>query len=66
MNITPYKYIQKHRMDFAVQLLQKNNTISEVAELCGFTEVSSFSRAFKSHFGYYPTYIKKNSSFTNV
>ncbi len=50
-NISPHQYLLKKRMELAQQLLQaRHHSISEVALLCGFNDVYSFSKAFKKHF----------------
>lgn len=56
----PKKYIQKARMEKAEKLLCEGKiSIGEIAELCGFTSVYSFSRAFKTHTHKSPTEYKK-------
>lgn len=58
--ITPKKFVQKTRMENAVKLLSEgNNSMGEIAEMCGFTSIYSFSRAFKSYTGKSPTEYKK-------
>ena len=47
-------YIQKCKLLFAISLLKKGETEYEVAERCGFCEVSSLIRAFKRRFGVTP------------
>lgn len=57
---TPKKYVQKVRMENAVKLLSEdNNSMGDIAEMCGFTSVYSFSRAFKSYTHKSPTEYKK-------
>lgn len=53
-------YILKTRIDYAKQLLrQRTKNISEIADLTGYTDYRSFSRAFKNETGMSPTeYIK--------
>lgn len=50
---TPNNFLSRIRLEKAARLLQDNQKIpiSEVAFKCGFINVSSFSRAFKSYFG---------------
>jgi len=50
---TPNNFLSRIRLEKAAQLLQdnKNTAISEIAFLCGFGNLSSFSRAFKIFFG---------------
>ncbi|MFT4169698.1 MAG: AraC family transcriptional regulator [Dysgonomonas sp.] len=50
---TPNNFVSRIRLERAASLLQDStkDTISEIAFRCGFINVSSFSRAFKSFFG---------------
>lgn len=50
---TPNNFVSRIRLEKAASLLQDStkDTISEIAFRCGFINVSSFSRAFKSFFG---------------
>lgn len=52
------KYRNKKRMAFAKDLL-KTNSVSQVSELLGYQSVYSFSRAYKSYFGYAPSKAKE-------
>lgn len=54
MNMTPYQYIVRYRLNTAINLLRQNTyTVSEVAELVGYSSVSSFSHTFKKLYGIY-------------
>ncbi len=54
--ISPYQYILKKRMELAQQILKTNNySISETAMYCGFTDIYTFSKAFKKYFGKAPS-----------
>jgi AraC-like DNA-binding protein len=57
--VTPYQYILQQRLNFAKVLLLENVAIKEVAYQCGFADVQSFSKAFKSTFGITPNTFKK-------
>ncbi len=50
---TPNNFVLRIRLEKAAQLLQDNvyTPVNEVAFRCGFVNLSSFSRAFKQHFG---------------
>ena len=50
---TPNNFLSRVRLEKAAVLLQdrQNETISEICYQCGFGNLSSFSRAFKSYFG---------------
>ena len=52
MGVSPYKYIKDYRLSNAYYLLRTGNfTIAEVAEQIGYNNSTSFSHAFKQHFG---------------
>ncbi len=55
------EYRNKRRMDFAKDLL-KVYSVSKVSELLGYQSIYSFSRAYKSFFGYAPSQ-KRDSHF---
>ena len=54
---TPKAYIQAIQMERAAQLLTNRSDmlVSQVANLCGFEETSSFSHTFKRIYGCSPT-----------
>jgi signal transduction histidine kinase/DNA-binding NarL/FixJ family response regulator len=55
---SPVDFIKSIRLNHALELLQsKKYTVTEVAEMCGFSYVEYFSQAFKKHFGKAPTKI---------
>lgn len=49
---TPNNFVSRIKLEKAAQLLQDNKklSISDIAFQCGFSNISSFSRAFKSNF----------------
>lgn len=51
---SPQQYVRQLRMEKAQELILKHTTVREVADLLGYSEISSFSRAFKRYFGYSP------------
>lgn len=54
-NISPQQYLTEKRMSEALNLLRSgNHSVSETAVATGFSDVYSFSRAFKKHFGFSP------------
>lgn len=60
---TPRDYIERCRMEQAVNIisLYKNFTIADVANVCGFSSASSFTRTFKKHFKVAPSqYLEKH------
>lgn len=56
---TPYSYIKLYRLNIAATMLKQDISISEIADLLGYSSVANFSKAFNKHFGYYPSKIKK-------
>lgn len=60
-NTTPLKYINRLRMEYAVELLQsKYYTVSEISNKCGFNNVYYFSLFIKKETGLTPTeHIRK-------
>ncbi len=57
--ISPHQYIIKSRLEFALnQIEMKQNTISEIAIYSGFSDIHSFSKSFKKHFGFNPSEMK--------
>lgn len=58
--LTPIAYITIFRLETARKML-KNSTanISEIADLCGFSDANYFTRCFKKHFGVPPRYYRK-------
>lgn len=56
-------YISRQRIEkSALDLLHKKITATEIAHKYGFSDNSSFSRAFKKYFGVNPTEFKKQNS----
>ncbi|MEO0605624.1 MAG: AraC family transcriptional regulator, partial [Myxococcota bacterium] len=58
---TPSAYVRRIRLEKAASTLQLNEgvSITEVALDCGWQETSSFSRAFRRHFGVPATQWRK-------
>ncbi|MBQ7624941.1 MAG: helix-turn-helix transcriptional regulator [Clostridia bacterium] len=62
--VSPLKYIDRLRLERASELLREGMcTVSDAAELSGFSDVSSFSRAFRRFFGVSPAEARKKKSF---
>lgn len=56
---TPYQYITEQKMQLAKDLLlQKEHSVSDIAILCSFPDVFTFSKAFKKFFGVPPSMIR--------
>lgn len=48
--------LEQHTMEFAKsQLKKRRNSLSEIAYLLNYSDLSAFSRAFKNHYGMAPT-----------
>ncbi len=61
----PYQFLQRFRVDQAISLLESTSkSVSEIAELCGFSDLYSFSHCFKSMIGISPNIYrcKKNKA----
>lgn len=60
--ITVKGYVTKLRMEYAKKLIKKKTAnISEIAEKCGYKDVSHFSAAFKLFYGFTPLSFRKNN-----
>lgn len=61
-NLSPTDFIRSIRLKRAHQLLQqKSGTVGEIGYQVGFSNLSYFSRAFCSQFGYLPSKIPESS-----
>ena len=59
-NVTPYNYLSALRIDLACRLITNSNlSIAQVAEQCGYHDLSVFYRSFKSVMGFPPSKLKK-------
>ncbi|GEL66481.1 helix-turn-helix transcriptional regulator [Marinilactibacillus psychrotolerans] len=65
-NETLKKFISRYKLERAAIFICVNHSISltEVAFFYGYNDVSSFSRAFKHHFGTSPSIYKKEQEMT--
>lgn len=59
MGVTPHQYILRKRLELGKQLLKEHLSVSDSAVECGFTDIFSFSKSFKSYFGYSPSSFQK-------
>ncbi len=58
---TPYNYIMAYRINESKILLRNTDKpISEIAELCGFSDTSNFIRQFKKHCSEKPTAYRRD------
>ncbi len=56
---TIVNYINSYRSKKASELISEGFLISEAARICGFTNMSFFTKTFKNHMGKYPSQYKK-------
>jgi AraC-like DNA-binding protein len=60
--ITPYQFLLNCRLNFAKELMKKNNeSLSSIALVCNFPDLFTFSKAFKRQFGMAPSAYMKGS-----
>jgi AraC family transcriptional regulator len=64
---TPFQFITRVRLEKAASMLVVNNkmTISEISEICGFSDMAVFGRAFKNYFKKSATNWKSEIKHTN-
>lgn len=55
MGMTPYRYISLLRLSAAAKFLLEGQTVYKAATSCGYTDVKTFSRAFKKSYGVAPS-----------
>ena len=57
-NISPYHYSLKVRLNHAATLMaHQKYSITEAAMATGFSDISSFSKTYKKHFGVSPSQL---------
>ena len=58
--ISPKQYLLQLRFNKAVKLLaEDSNTVSEIAELCGFGDEKYFSRVIRQKYGESPSVLRR-------
>ena len=55
LGMTPYRYISLLRLSAATRLLLDGVSVCETSAACGYTDVKTFSRAFKKNYGVSPS-----------
>ncbi|EFK05717.1 bacterial transcription activator, effector binding domain protein [delta proteobacterium NaphS2] len=57
---TVNEYVRRVRLEKAVRMLtlDRDKSVLEIALDCGFSSSQNFAKAFKSHFGVTPTYVR--------
>ena len=71
LNNTPKNYIIKQKISHCCTLLQSNKTITEIADIAGFTDICYFSKQFKKHMNMSPSeyrikVLQNNSWYNHV
>ena len=66
LNISPKKYIMSKRLAMAQMVLRSGIRPTEVFKQCGFSDYSTFFRAYKSHYGRSPTTETDHRSIRSV
>ncbi|WP_223580104.1 helix-turn-helix transcriptional regulator [Sphingobacterium sp. GVS05A] len=62
-SMSPISYIYKLRLDYGTKLLlQTENSINEIAKMCGFNSANYFCRLFRKNFGISPGKYRSNFS----
>lgn len=61
IDVTPKMFISKIQMDRCARLLlaHPEKSLAEIAVMCGFSEASGLSHAFRRAFGCYPTVYRE-------
>ncbi|MDU0206045.1 helix-turn-helix transcriptional regulator [Paenibacillus sp. MAH-36] len=63
IGMTPIQYLQKLRMERALQLLQQTrHSVSEIAMTLGYPDLYSFSRAFSKYYAVSPSKVRENTA----
>jgi AraC-like DNA-binding protein len=57
MGISPARYLYDARMNHALQLIKKNTSITDVADILGYSSIHPFCRAFSKKFGKPPSHF---------
>lgn len=60
--ITIVDYINNYRCKIALSMIQNGEQIGDAARLCGFNNISFFTKTFKKHTGNLPSFYKKKHS----
>jgi AraC family transcriptional regulator len=60
--ITTYQYILSKKLELAKSMMTNRNvSITEIASICNFLDLFTFSKAFKRHFGISPSQFQRDS-----
>lgn len=58
--LTPHQYIINYRLKEAIKLFKTDISLSQIANLTGFSDIKTFSRCFKQHFSLSPSMYRKS------
>jgi len=58
--LTPYQYIISYRLKEAIKFLRTDISVSQIANMTGFSDIKTFSRSFKQHFSLSPSKYRKS------
>ena len=58
--ISPYQYVLQRKLERSAELIIKGKSVTDVAHSTGFSDVASFSKAFKKCYGSSPMQWKKS------
>ena len=61
-NLTPVAYLLRKKMEYTALLLSQGKTLTEIAEVTGYSTPYNLSRAFKQHFGITPNDFKRKKT----
>lgn len=64
--MTPHHYISWYKMLIATNMIKAGRSICEITNTLGYESVSSFSRAFKKHYGFSLLTLKNNHKLSNT
>ena len=60
LNCTPHEYLLSYRLKQSKQMMiGSQNTVEQIAELCGFNSASHFTRAFRGATGITPSEFRR-------
>ena len=63
IGISPIQYLKQHRLrQAAAQILSTSEKVSDIAERCGFQDISYFTKSFREMFGCTPTEYRHKKS----
>lgn len=59
-NVSPFQYLQRLRLTYSMSLIRTTDwDLSYIASICGFQDISTFSKSFKRHYKISPSAIRK-------